>query len=450
MEILKEIEAYKGKRTLPNITQLNSEYNVKEHQIFANKYRYPDRVIESEYTDEMGKIIKTQKTIPLNRIGLPYQKKIVDIATTFLCGEPIKYTNNSQDDRLYNAFINLMQKNKMQFIDKDIVHGVGRFTECAELWYPVENENQDYGFHSNFKLKVKVLHPDLYKLYPVFDDNDEMISFSREFKTENKTIFEVYTAEKIIRYEKTQQWQKTNERINPIGKIPIVFYKQKQSEWADVQTAIERLEQIYSYSAESNDKFSFPILAIKGAVEGQFSKGNSGRVLQLGETASVDFVTPPNANESLSSEIGRLERDIHDFTSTPNISFDNMKGLGNMLAGSSAQFLFLSAHLKVMDKLAIYIPALQRRASIVKAYLQEFNIKFKPLDLDITPVITPYVVNNQAEFMRFLMEVNGNKPIYSQQHAMEKAGVKDPKAMIKEIEEEENRLTETNNAHDFI
>ncbi|MCW0487213.1 phage portal protein, partial [Riemerella anatipestifer] len=68
-------------------------------------------------------------------------------------------------------------------------------------------------------------------------------------------------------------------------------------------------------------------------------------------------------NQSLTEETDRLERDVHDFTATPNISFNNMKGLGNMLAGSNAEFLFLSAHLKVMDKLAIYIPALQRRAS---------------------------------------------------------------------------------------
>lgn len=449
MEISEVIESYKGGRELPDIEAYNKDYDVKKHKIF-NIAEYPDKKVESKYTDEKGDKKTKTDTVKLNRIGLPYQKKIVNIATTFLCGEPIKYTNNSEDTELYDAFQKVIEKNKMKFIDKEIVTAVGRFTECAELWYHIEEANQHYGFYSSFRLKVKVLTPDKNHLYPVFDENDELISFSREFKIGDKTIFEVYTAQRIIRYENDGEWKETINTENPIGKIPVVFYKQEQVEWADVQTAVERLEQIYSYSAESNDKFAFPILKLKGEVTGQFAKENSGKVIQLGESADADFVIPPTANQSLNDEISRLERDIHDFTSTPNISFDNMKGLGNMLAGSSAQFLFLSAHLKVMDKLAIYIPAFQRRASVIKSYLQYINVKLDNKELDIEPVITPFVINNEAEFIRFLMEANGNKPIYSQEHSMQKAGIKNAQEMIKQIQQEENQAVEEQNSREFI
>lgn len=450
MEIAKEIERYKGGRTLPNVEEFNKEYEVKKHQIFTNVLRYPDRIAESSEIDETGNKITKTKLIPLNRIGLPYQKKIVNIATTFFCGEPIKYTNNLEEADLYDAFIKVIEKNKMKFIDKEIVTAVGRFTECAELWYPIKESNEHYGFQSDFRLKVKILTPDKYNLYPVFNEYDELVSFAREFKNDKKDIFEVYTEDKIIRYERESHWEKVEEKENPIGKIPIVFYKQEQVEWADVQTTIERLEQIYSYSAESNDKFAFPILKLRGEVSGSFSKDKTGKVLQLGDNADVDFVVPPDGNESLAMETDRLERDVHDFTATPNISFDNMKGLGNMLAGSSAKFLFLSAHLKVMDKLSIYIPAYQRRASVIKSYLQHFNVKLKDKDLDIEPIVTPFVIDNEAEFIRFLMEANGNKPIYSQQHAMERAGVKNPEKMLKQIEDEENRSIETQNSREFV
>lgn len=449
MSIAKEIEQYKGGRTLPNVEQFTKEYDVKKHNIFTDKIRYLDKRVESEYTDKNEATKKEIKTIPLNRIGLPYQKKIVSIATTFLCGTPIKYTNNLEEKDLYDAFLKVIEKNKMKFVDKEIASSLGRYTECAELWYHTEENNNFYGFDSAFRLKVKVLTPDKNSLYPIFDEHGDLTSFSREFKIGDKTIFEVYTAEKIIRYESITEWQKVEERENPIGKIPVVFYQQEQVEWADVQTAIERLEQIYSYSAESNDKFAFPILKLRGEVTGQLSKDNTGKVLQLGEQADADFVVPANGNESLSTEINRLERDVHDFTSTPNISFDNMKGLGNMLAGSSAQFLFLSAHLKVMDKLSVFVPALQRRASIIKTYLQMFHSKFRNADLDIEPIITPFVINNEAEFMRFLMEVNGNKPIYSQEYSMQRAGIKNPETMLQQIQNEENRATETNNSRDF-
>lgn len=451
MDIQEQINFYKGKRELPKIENFNKQYEVSRHEIFTNRSRYPDRQVVTDYYDENGVKQTSTITIPLNRIGLPYQKKIVNIATTFFCGEPIKYTNNNEDNEIYDAFIKVVEKNKMEFVDKEILTAVGRFTECAELWYHIEEENKYYGFSSAFRLKVKVLTPDIYNLYPKFDDNDDLISFAREFKKDSKNIFEVYTADKIIRYEREKDnWQLVKEVANPIGKIPVVFYKQKNVEWEDVQTGIERLEQIYSYTAESNDRFAFPILVLEGEVQGQLANDKAGKVLQVSENGRASFVAPPNANESLSREIDRLERDIHDFTATPNISFDNMKGLGNMLAGSSAQFLFLSAHLKVMDKLAIYIPAFQRRASVIKSYLQVFNTKLLGKDLDVKPIITPFVINNEAEFLRFLMEANGNKPIYSQKHTMERAGVKNPDEMMKQISEEDNYKTEIDNSKQFV
>ncbi|SDE15788.1 phage portal protein [Riemerella columbipharyngis] len=447
--ITKEIEEYKGGRTLPKIGDYNKQYEVKQHEIFTNLIKYPDRKVTTDYIDSNGKKERKEETIALNRIGLPYQKKIVNIATTFLCGTPIKYTNSLEEEDLYNAFQKVIEKNKMKFVDKEIVTAVGRFTECAEYWYPTNEANNHYGFDSQFRLKVKVLMPDKYNLYPKFNENDDLISFGREFKNGDKTIFEVYTAEKIIRYERDDEWKKVEEKPNVIGKIPIVYYKQENVEWADVQTIIERLEFIYSNIAESNDRFSFPILKLIGKVEGQLSKDKSGRVLQLEQGANAEFANQPQANQSIESETDRLERDVHDFTSTPNISFDNMKGLGNMLAGSSAEFLFLSAHLKVMDKMAIYIPALQRRASIIKSYLQKFNVKFAKNDLEVEPVITPFIINNDADFIKFLMEANGNKPLYSQEYSMQKIGIKNPKEMMAQIEEENNRRNELSNSNEF-
>lgn len=447
--ITQEIEKHKGKRTLPNIEQFNAQYDVKKHEIFTNRIKYPDRTVVTDYIDQQGNKQQKTQTIALNRIGLPYQKKIVNIATTFLCGTPIKYTNNLEDDELFNAFLKVIEKNKTKFVDREIATAVGRFTECAELWYFTDEPNEHYGFKSEYRLKVKVLTPDIYKLYPVFNENDDLISFGREFKNGNKTIFEVYTAETIIRYEQESEWKKVSETPNIVGKIPVVYYRQDNVEWADVQSAIERLEFIYSNTAESNDRFSFPILKLKGKVTGQLSQDKSGRVLQLEEGADADFANQPQANQSLTEETNRLERDVHDFTSTPNISFDNMKGLGNMLAGSSAEFLFLSAHLKVMDKMAIYIPALQRRASVIKSYLQKFNVKFANNDLEVEPVITPFIINNDADFIRFLMDANGNKPLYSQEYSMQKLGIKNPKEMMAQIEEENQRNTELNNSNEF-
>ena len=442
INIAAEIEGYKKRNTTaPNTKKLDWEYDPTGHDIFKKTHIYKDKWIESEYEDEKGEMQKSKTLVPLNRIGLPYQKYITKVAVTFLFGNPVKYANNDstqeKEKSLYDAFKKVISKNKMQFVDREIASTVSRFTECAELWYDYEGK-EDYAFPSDRILKVKILKPDVEKLFPIFDDKDNLTSFGREFKSGDNTYFVVYTAEKEITYKEEKGTWTKNEVPNLLKKIPVVYYRQEEVEWEDVQSSILRLEKIYMNAAESNDKFAFPILGLHGEVTGQFSKDDSGKVIQLkGDNSRAEFVVPPQANEGLKDEIGRLDDMIHLFTNTPNVfSLKNIEGLGNMLGGENAKFIFLSAHLKVMEKSAIYIPALMRRVSILKAYLKTLNPKFEKEELDVEPIITPYIVDNEQEFNRYAMEMTGGKQLWSTQYAMEKMGISDAKKMQEEIDTE--------------
>lgn len=456
------IDLYKKGRTLPYpaIAEYDKQFDVKKHKIFTNRHEYPDRNVEFDVWDEQEQEYKKRtKRVALNRIGLPYQKKIVTIAVTFFCGIPVKYSNDvSADKEFVESFSKVIDKNKTEFLDREIVTACSRWTECAELWFTLHDEvsNMNYGFATNYTLKCKILTPDENRLYPVFDENGDLIRFSfsymkRDMETMQKIeVFKTYTAKTIEYYERApgaNDWELKLNAENPIGKIPVVYYNQKSVEWEDVQTMIERLEGIYCNTAESNDRFAFPILKIKGEVSGEVVQDKTGKVLQLeGENADADFVKAVDANQSLKAEKEALEKDIHDFTSTPNISFDKMQGLGNMLSGAGAEFLFLSAHLKVKEKMSIYVPAFQRRVSIIKSFLQIMNPAFLNKELSLTPVITPYVVNNDMEFFKMLMEMNGGEPLISQEESMRRAGIKEPEAMIQAISDENMKRLELENS----
>ena len=438
----------KRKGSHPDIAKFDSEYEVEKHKIFTDLTAFPDKKVEVVTKLPNGEELVSEKIIPLNRIGLPYQELINNMAATFLFANEVTYTNNDEKEELFDSFKKVISKNKMVFFDKEVAIAVGRYTECAELWYTVEGSNADYGFNSEFKLKTKLLTPNEYKLYPVFDNNDDMISFGREFtlKDGDKStqILEVYTATEIITYrDEGNGWSETII-TNPIGKIPVVYYSQQKVEWHKAQSSIERMEKLFSNNGESNDKFAYPILSLIGKAEGSFTDDKSGKVLQMSEGGSADFVTPPNANESLENEMDRLDDNIYTFTQTPNVfSMSKLQGMGNMLASENAEFIFLSAHLKAKDKFKIYIPGLMRRASIIESYLQQLNVKFRSQSLDIKPVITPFVVNNAAAFLRMLMEANGNQPIYSQRYAMEMAGVEDVDKMQQQLNEEQEKKAST-------
>ena len=77
------------------------------------------------------------------------------------------------------------------------------------------------------------------------------------------------------------------------------------------------------------------------------------------------------------------------------------------------------------------------------------NIQFKNSDLVLTPIVTPFVVNNDSEFIKMLMEANGNQPLISQEESMRRFGIKDPNAMIEQINGENTSRNELNNATQF-
>ena len=441
-------EDFKQGVTLIDISQYQRQYDVKKHEILTNKHRYPDPEIMIPLTDEVGNPLLDSQNKPrfekryrsLNRIGLPYQKRIVEIATMFQTAIPYKYT--AEDSTLFSAFQEVIKANKMNFSDSKICTEVKRYTQVAELWYTEEEQNEQYGVPSKFLLRHKVLSPEKYKLYPRFDDNNNLISFAVESTTkEGEIVFQAFTTEFVYTFT-TKNGQTTTEvKPNIIGKIPVVLYQQDKPEWDSVQHLIEIAEEQRTYFSESNKKFGEPILMIAGRVEGKTATNNTGgKVFEVTDGGNVQFVVPPNANENFDREMIMNRRDIHEFTHTPDLSDEFYAGKGNMLSGVGRKLAWLPAHLKVKDNEAIFIPALQRRINIILAFLSKMYVAFEKelKDIDITPIITPFDIDDDTEMIRTLMEANGGKPLLSQREAMQRFGITDPEAQLKQIKDEEN------------
>lgn len=447
-------EDFKQGITPINIEPYKKQYDVKEHAIFQDKHKYPDQSILIPITDEDGnpmldangkeRFRKSHRA--LNRVGLPYQKRIVDIATMFQTAIPYKYT--AEDSPLFTAFQEVIKSNKMSFSDSKICTEVKRYTQVAELWYTEEKQNEKYGVPSKFLLRHMILSPEKYKLYPRFDDNNNLISFAVESTTkEGEIVFQAFTAEFIYTFTTKNGQTTTKVEPNIIGKIPVVLYQQEKPEWEAVQHLIEIAEVQRTYFSESNRKFGEPILMIAGKVEGKMSGNNTGgKVFEVKDGGNVQFVVPPNANESFDKEMSMNRRDIHEFSHTPDLSDEFYAGKGNMLSGVGRKLAWLPAHLKVKDNEAIFIPALQRRINIILAFLSKMHLPFEKelKDIDITPIITPFDIDDDTEMIRTLMEANGGKPLISQREAMQRFGITDPEAQLQQIKDEENNnLNET-------
>ena len=161
------------------------------------------------------------------------------------------------------------------------------------------------------------------------------------------------------------------------------------------------------------------------------------------EGATAQYLSWAQAPEAVKLEIETLLRMIYTITQTPDISFDSVKGLG-AISGVALKLLFMDAHLKVRDKREIFDDYLQRRLSIIQAFLAKMNAKDSAFaaaceSLTIEPEIVPFMIDDEQAQVNLLMSATGQKAIVSRKTAVQQLGwVNDTEAELEQIEAEEN------------
>ena len=425
---------------MPDVTKFDNRLNVKGHQVFNHAHREDKTIYPDPVKDAAGNI--TSKGEPkverVNRIGFALQKLVIKRAVSFLFGNAVTLDYNAETDEekaLIECIEQILEDNKDEFMNRFVAKKVFSYTEAAEYWFTVDGqeEHEDYGFKTNRKLRSVVFSPDKGdKLYPYFDDHGDLVAFSREFTIKKvnleTTYFETYTDEEFIRWKKSSLsigdgWVEDHREPIPIKKIPIVYGCQEEMETEDIESIISRLEKMFSNLGDTNDYHSAPKIFVNGRILSFGSKGSSNTVIEGAKDTEAKYLSWDHAPESFVVEANNLIKMAYTITQTPDISFDSVKGIG-ALSGIALKLLFLDAHLKVKDKEEIFIPYLQRRYKIIKAYAKEMNKNgfSKAVKMKIKPVITPYMIADELQEAQVLQIAAGGKPFISQLEAVKNWG----------------------------
>lgn len=442
----------------PDTATARHELDIKLHGVH-DPIRRPDkrvRVTDDNDGESAQKVIQADgessnfKTEPVARVALALQKLIINRAVSFLFGNPVLYNNTPETDNekmVAKALERILYDVKSNSVNRRVARALFSYKEVAELWYPVEQENDNYGFHSAFKLKCAVFSPMFGDtLWPYFDDSGDMVAFSREFsKTDHNNVvtdyFETYTA------DEHWLWTKAAQGFTPvdgypkktgIGKIPVIYGHQRQFETEDVDGLIDRLEFLLSNFADTNDYHAAPKIFVTGQINGWSKKGESGAVIEGEDGATMQYVSWQSAPESVKLEIETLLKMIYTITQTPDISWDAVKGLN--VSGVALKLLFMDAHLKVQDKREVFDEYLQRRVNVLLAYIGQFNtaITKETQTLQIEPEIVPYIITSEADELNYWMTANGNNPVISQAESIERAGLsQNPELTLQKIQAEQ-------------
>ena len=453
------------KRPKPNtdIEKAKKQLQPLEHDVF-NKSLRPDKKVKVDPEDIIAEesVIKVTgadgaestgyRWEKVARIALAIQKLIVKRAVSFLFGNPVTLDATPEgegQETVLKAVKRILYDNKEKSMNRKVARTIMSCTEVAELWYQVEKK-ANYGFDSKWKLRCAILSPlNGDTLYPYFDESGDMVAFSREFVvTDGNNVstnyFETWTDK--FRYlwihDKQNGWllmEGFPEEV-AIGKIPVVYGSQEQTEWEDVQVLIDRLEKLLSNFADTNDYHAAPKIFVQGKIEGFSKKGESGAILEGEAGSTASYLSWANAPESVKLEIETLLKMIYTITQTPDISFDAVKGIGS-ISGIALELLFMDAHLKVQDHCEVFDEYLQRRLNIIKAFVGQFkaDLKDDAEDLQVEPVIVPYMIRDKAAELKIWQDANGGNPIVSQKASFQKAALtSDPEADFEQYQAEQS------------
>lgn len=421
------IEKLKGGCTARDLKTDKDQFIVSKHDTM-NEVKRPDKKV----LDSAGNLKRVEK---VNRIAIALQELIAERAVSFLFGNDVEIHCTPETDKqkqVLAALKRVLKDNKINSFNSEIALEMFRSTEVAECWFPVEKaeSHEDYGFKTKFKLRVMAFNPwDGNELYPLFDETGDLIAFSRyfEMKEEGKQVkyFETYTADEKITWKDTGGgWLETGRADNPIKKIPVVYGRQTAVEWANVQNLIDRLEKLLSNYGDTNDYHAAPTIFVKGDIQGWGQKGESGRIVQGKGDATAEYLSWNQAPEMVKLEIETLFRMIYSLSQTPDISFDAVKGIGD-ISGVALKLLFLDAHLKVKKKQRVFDAYLERRTNIIKAYISYMNtnLSSEANALNIDAKIHPFMIDDLKAMIDLLSSATGGKAVLSQKTAVAQSGL---------------------------
>ena len=398
-----------------------------------------------------------------SRIAIGLDKLLASRFNQFTFAIPVKREYNKPSNDTQTAIISAIEKiyENAHIDTMNFKRGIAYYAACEmfTIWYTVKRENTIYGFPCKYKLKCKTFSPmDRVCLYPIIDELDDMIAMSFEYDkkvsdTKTITIFETYTEDRHFVWEKDNQgnsWEEKTAHIKEdgtvesgeqiiINKIPGVYLWRPFPVYDGLGGIRHELEYSLSRNGNVISYNSAPIVKVKGGIIGKEKKGESSRIWRVESDGDISYVSWNQSQDAVINQTNTLLKLYWMLSQMPDISFDNMKGLGN-IGYDARQTLFTEARLKITEESGAWKECFEREFNVIKAFLKQMNQSWANEIDNITckHIITPYVPEDENNSINVRMKANGGLPVESQLESIIKLGQsKDPISTLKEIRKDQ-------------
>lgn len=422
----------------PEWEKLQLEYYPKLHSIKTDHQKRKDKIHSDGSKDEAARL-----TVGLERL-------LCRRMSEFTFSIPVKRSYETADENGKEIARAIERIYKVAHIDtENLRRSLAYYASCEifTIWYVKPENHSLYGFPCKYKLKCKTLSPmDGTRLYPLIDERGEMHSMSYEYTKKVKdvqvTYFETFASDRhyVWKKEEKGEWEDVSQ-VDAIvlNKIPGIYLYRPEPVWEDLTCLREDVEYTLSRNSDTVAYNSAPILKVAGTLIGDENKGESRRVYRVSEGGDVNYVSWSQSNEALNGHINSLLNLFFMQAQMPDISFSNMKSLGN-IGYDARKTLLADAHLKIGDESGAWLEFLERECSIVKTFLKSLNVKYENLvdDVYVQHTITPFNIIDEAEIIKMHKDANGGQPVESQRESIERIGLsQNVDATIAQIKEDQ-------------
>lgn len=381
-ELIEALSVETSEERANNYSNYKAEYNGERMRRADSIGKLPPKLVPkySNDRDELGrpKIEGFQEKAAI-KIATNFPKKAVRTEVAFLFCGSMRVESTTTDDA-YKTFVDVWEQTLgMQDILIEFAEKVLSETKAAIIFYPVPNIRTGKSEINCRVLSLPKKKDALNAFFPNFDKNGRLDAFLYRYHVkdiEGRTREEakLWTAGKVYTIREAGGSWTMEEEENLFKLIPVVYAEVDAPTWEDIAPAMDAFEKRVSKVAETNDYFADPMLIIKGDIDPPPS-GQEGHVMIFphGESGSGTPITGDAKYLSWNQEIGStskeleiLQREMHGGISVPDLSFESLRGIGN-LSGVARRFMLLETEIKREFNQRTFRPALKRCITVVKA-----------------------------------------------------------------------------------
>ena len=338
------------------------EYNTATHDV---NRREPKLI-----TDKKGNIKKREQRW---KLPVPYPVYINEVSLVFLYGQPVKWSQLSDNtDNAFAKFQEVIKRTRFDSKIRQCKRLAGAETESAMLFRVFKNDDGQPDVQIRVLAKSKGD-----EIYTKFDQYENLISFAWGYYVKEKNDeavyhFDIFTPEITYRCTKKSLGWDIIKEPNMIGKIPVILFQQDK-EWKGVENLIHREEMIASRTADTNDYFADPIAVFSAdVIKNLPEKKEEAKTLITNNGDGVDkamkYVTWDSAPQSKKDELEWLQNQILSKSFTPNITLDTLKSI-SQLSAKALRTVMMLADIKASKHKETHDELLDRTASLITAII---------------------------------------------------------------------------------